>query len=31
MKRIKGVNYEYPCEVSSLAKAFIDRILKKNP
>ena len=31
MKRIVDVNYEYPSEVSSKAKAFIDKILKKNP
>jgi serine/threonine protein kinase len=31
MKRICDVHYEYPCEVGPLARAFIDRILKKNP
>ena len=31
MKRIVDVNYEYPPEVSGKAKAFIDKILKKNP
>jgi len=31
MKRIINVNYDYPPEVSNRAKAFIDRILKKNP
>lgn len=31
MKRILDVTYDYPPEVSSKAKAFIDRILKKNP
>jgi serine/threonine protein kinase len=31
MKRIRDVHYDYPCEVSPQAKAFIDRILKKNP
>ena len=31
MKRIVDVNYEYPSEVSSKAKSFIDKILKKNP
>lgn len=25
------VNYEYPTEMSSKAKGFIDKILKKNP
>ena len=31
MKKIVDVNYEYPPELTSNSKAFIDRILKKNP
>ena len=31
MKKIVDVNYEYPHQLGSKAKAFIDKILKKNP
>ena len=31
MKKIRDVTYDYPTDVSSYAKAFIDKILKKNP
>jgi hypothetical protein len=31
MKRIRDVHYDYPAEISLQAKAFIDRILKKDP
>jgi polo-like kinase 4 len=31
MNKIVNVNYEYPPEITSKSKSFIDRILKKNP
>ncbi len=31
MKKIANVNYEYPAEITTTARKFIDRILKKNP
>ena len=31
MKKIRDVHYEYPADLSTLAKDFIDNILKKNP
>ena len=31
MKRIRDVHYDYPNDISAQAKAFIDKILKKNP
>lgn len=31
MKKIVNVTYEYPSDISSKSKAFIDKILKKNP
>lgn len=31
MKRIRDVHYDYPSDISAQAKAFIDKILKKNP
>lgn len=31
MKKIRDVHYEYPSDLSPLAKDFIDKILKKNP
>ena len=31
MKKIMNVTYEYPPELNGKAKAFIDKILKRNP
>lgn len=31
MKKIVDVNYEYPSQLTQKSKAFIDKILKKNP
>ena len=31
MKKIVDVNYEYPPQLTKKSKAFIDKILKKNP
>ena len=31
MKKIVNVTYEYPPELTGNARAFIDKILKKNP
>ena len=31
MKKIMDVTYEYPPELNGKAKAFIDKILKRNP
>ena len=31
MDKIKAVDYEYPTEISSSARHFIDRILKRRP